>query len=151
VKALVSVKARFGPSVLRIVRPLADRRRDVSGRCVVCGADTTFVFNSWVVPPEQFVDIADRNVLSAYQRRESLFCRSCSSSQRVRRIAEVLIDLYGNGTGTFGELVKTEPFRSLSIAEINAIGSVEPSRAISISSQVWRSRSIAVKSTWAKW
>jgi SAM-dependent methyltransferase len=124
VKALVGVKARFGPSVLRNVRPPTDRRHDVSGRCVVCGANTTFVFNSWVVPPKQFVDVTDRNVLSAYQRRESLFCRSCSSSQRVRRIAEVLIDLYGNGAGTFAELVKTEPFRSCSIAEINAIGSV---------------------------
>jgi SAM-dependent methyltransferase len=124
VKALVGVKARFGPSVLRNVRPLADRRHDVSGRCIVCGADTTFVFNSWVVPPGQFVDVSDRNVLPAYQRRESLFCRSCASSQRVRRIAEVLIDLYGNGVETFAELVKTDAFRSSSIAEINAIGSV---------------------------
>jgi SAM-dependent methyltransferase len=110
--------------VLRNVRPPADRRYDISGRCVVCGVNTTFVFNSWVVPREQFVDVEDRTVLAAYQRRESLFCRSCSSSQRVRRIAEVLIELFGNGAATFAELVKTDDFRSHSIAEINSIGSV---------------------------
>jgi hypothetical protein len=38
---------------------------------------------------------ASRMVRHAYTRRESMFCRFCCGSLRLRRIAEVLVSLYG--------------------------------------------------------
>jgi SAM-dependent methyltransferase len=90
----------------------------------VCGRTEAFIFNSWVVPTEQFADIEDPAVLFGYQRRESLFCRACSSSLRVRGIGNALLGLYGDKAASVSELVEEPAFRSLAIAEINAIGSV---------------------------
>ena len=83
-----------------------------------------FVFNSWVIPDGQFADIDDPAVLLAYRRRESLFCRLCCSSLRVRRIADVLLALYGDGARSLAELVQNDGFRQLDVAEINKIGSM---------------------------
>jgi SAM-dependent methyltransferase len=77
-----------------------------------------------VIPDEQFADIGEPEVSFAYQRRESLFCRSCGSSLRVRGFADVLLSLYGQGASSFAELIEQEGFRQLDIAEINTIGSV---------------------------
>jgi hypothetical protein len=46
---LAAVKARVGRPVLLNVRPPRDHRADEAGRCVACGAGTTFVFNSWTI------------------------------------------------------------------------------------------------------
>jgi hypothetical protein len=119
-----ALKARFGRPVLLNVRPPRDRRRDERGRCSVCGVDTVFVFNSWVIPDDLRHAWADPAVAHAYTSRESMFCRSCCSSQRVRGIASVLLSLYGAGATSFVDLVEQESFRRLDIAEINTIGSV---------------------------
>lgn len=107
------------------LRPLRDRRTDEAGRCVACGADTTFVFNSWTIPGNVHAFWADPSVSRANARRESMFCRFCCSSLRVRRIAEVLVTLYGpHGCGSFAELIEDSAFRVLDVAEINPIGSL---------------------------
>jgi len=90
----------------------------------VCGGTETFTFNSWVIPAEQFADVEDPAVLFGYQRRESLFCRACNSSLRVRGIGDALLSLYGDKAASVSELVEEPAFRSLAVAEINAIGSV---------------------------
>jgi SAM-dependent methyltransferase len=90
----------------------------------VCGEIETFVFNSWVIPREQFADVEDPAVLFGYQRRESLFCGACNSSLRVRGIGDALLSLYANTATSVAELVEEPTFRSLAIAEINEIGSV---------------------------
>jgi Methyltransferase domain len=122
---VAAVKAWAGRPVLLNLRPLRDRRADEAGRCVVCGADTTFAFNSWTTPDELHAFWADANVSRAYSRRESMFCRSCCSNLRVRRIAEVLVALYGPpACGSFAELIEYPAFRDLDVAEINTIGSL---------------------------
>ncbi len=85
VSVATAVKARVGRPVLLNLRPLRDRRADAAGRRVVCGADTTFAFNSWTVPDELDALWADPSVSLANARRESSFCRSCCSNLRVRR------------------------------------------------------------------
>jgi SAM-dependent methyltransferase len=122
---MAAVKARLGRPVLLNLRPLRDRRADEAGRCVACGYDTTFAFNSWTIPDEMHAFWAEPSVSRAYTRRESTFCRFCCSNGRVRRIAEVLVDLYGpRGCGSFAELVEDPAFRELDVAEINTIGSL---------------------------
>ncbi len=102
--------------LLHLRRP-GDRRGDTRGLCAVCGAETRFVRNSWILPadlarewPREFVD------------RESQLCAECGSNRRVRRIAEVLVSLYGENARSVAELAREEPFRRLAIAEINSIG-----------------------------
>jgi SAM-dependent methyltransferase len=117
-----ALKARFGRPVLLNLRTPRDRRHDQQGHCSVCGKDTVFVFNSWVIPDEMRA-AWDQSVSVAYTRRESLFCRSCCSSLRVRGFAEVLLSLYGFGAKSVAELVRQEQFQRLEVAEINTIGS----------------------------
>ncbi|MGH3556280.1 MAG: class I SAM-dependent methyltransferase [Mycobacterium sp.] len=120
-----AVKARVGRPVLLKLRPLRDRRADEAGRCAACGADTTFAFNSWTIPDDLHAFWADPNVSHAFVRRESMFCRFCCCSLRVRRIAEVLVALYGPpGCGSFAELIEEPAFRALDVAEVNTIGSL---------------------------
>ena len=83
----------------------------------MCGAETRFVRNSWILPadlarewPREFVD------------RESQLCAECGANRRVRRIAEVLVSLYGESSRSITELMREESFRRLAIAEINSIG-----------------------------
>jgi len=102
--------------LLHLRRP-GDSRGDTNGLCAVCGAETRFVRNSWILPaelarewPQEFVD------------RESQLCAECGANRRVRRIAEVLVSLYGQGARSVAELVHEDPFRRLEIAEINSIG-----------------------------
>jgi SAM-dependent methyltransferase len=83
-----------------------------------------FVFNSWVIPYDLHAAWGDPDVSLAYVRRESLFCRACGSSLRVRRISDVLLSLYGSGASSVAELVRQDGFRRLDVAEINSIGAV---------------------------
>lgn len=115
---------RLARWALTHVRHPRDRRLDTRGRCNVCGSPTRFVFNRWVIPDDVAATFGDDDVVLAYRKRESLFCRQCGSSQRVRRFAAVLLDLYAERSATFAELIREPGFRELRIAEINGIGSV---------------------------
>lgn len=119
-----SSKVRFGRAVLFNVRPRRDRQYDELGHCNVCGQDTRFVFNSWVIPDDQFEGTEDPNVPLAYRRRESLFCSVCTCSQRVRGFADVLISLFNPGCDSLSTILAEDRFRSLDVAEINSIGSL---------------------------
>jgi SAM-dependent methyltransferase len=123
VNVATAVKARFGRPILLNLRPPHDRRADERGRCMVCGTDTTFVFNSWTIGDDLHAFWADPSVSRAYTRRESMFCRFCCANLRVRRIAEVLVTLYGPpGCESFTALTEDPAFRALDVAEINTIG-----------------------------
>jgi len=120
-----ALKAKVGRPVLLNLRPPRDRKADEVGRCLVCGNDTSFAFNSWTVPDEIHALWADPRVSLANARRESMFCRFCCSNLRVRRIAEVLVNLYGPpACRSFAELIDDTAFRALDIAEVNTIGSL---------------------------
>lgn len=103
------------------LRPAGDWRHDTHGRCAVCGTEGRQVRNSWVLAR----DLRDRYG-AALVDRESLFCERCGCSLRVRRIAEVLVGLYGEGAATLAELVREATFRALRVAEINSIGRMHP-------------------------
>lgn len=119
-----AVRNRFGRAILISLHPRRDRGLNERGKCSVCGAESTFVFNSWVVPNDQLADFHDASVSDAYLRRESLFCRSCGASLRSRRMADVLLLLYGGGAYSLKALVHQEEFRILDVAEINEVGSL---------------------------
>ena len=60
-----------------------------------------------------------------------MFCQSCCGSLRVRRIAEVLVSLYGPpGCASLAQLIENPTFRELDIAEINTIGSIGSMHAL---------------------
>ena len=105
------------------IRHPYDRQLDTSGRCNVCGTSTRFRFNRWVIPHDAAEAFGGPDVGLAYRNRESLFCSTCGSSHRVRRIAAVLMEHYAESATTFAQLVREPGFRSLRIAEINGIGS----------------------------
>lgn len=103
------------------LRPPGDGRHDTRGRCAVCGAEGRQVHNGWVLSRE-----LRRRYGAQLAARESLFCERCGCSLRVRRIAEVLVDLYATRATTLVELVREDAFRALSVAEINSIGRMHP-------------------------
>ncbi len=103
------------------LRPFGDRRHDGRGRCAVCGAEGRLVRNGWVLSRD-----LRRRYGAALADRESRFCEHCGCSLRVRRIAEVLIGLYGTGATALAGLVCEDAFRALRIAEINSIGRMHP-------------------------
>jgi SAM-dependent methyltransferase len=107
------------------LRPWSDRRGDRDGSCSVCGHTGRQIRNSWVLSNDLRRRWGDE--LAA---RESLFCERCGCSLRVRRIAEVLIGLYGRGAATLVELTREDHFRRLRIAEINSIGRMHPFLAV---------------------
>lgn len=118
-----------GPSISRLLRrdpglwlllhlrPPGGRRGDRRGGCSVCGADTRFVRNSWVLPRE-----LARVAPPGFADRESQFCASCGSSLRVRMLADVLLQHYAGEARSIAGLVQEERFRLLDIAELNSIG-----------------------------
>jgi Methyltransferase domain len=112
-----------GQRLLHIVRPWRDRRRDDSGPCSVCGFFGRFAVNSWIVPTHA-ADEWGAEWVDAFVRRESLFCRRCSATLRIRRLAAVLLEHYDDGATCAAELVRTPSFRALDIAELNAVGSL---------------------------
>ena len=99
------------------LRPPGDRRGDSSGCCTVCGAETRFRLNSWGMAREVAAAFPD-----GFVRRECLLCSECGSSTRVRRLAEALLAHYADGATSIAELVEEPGFRSLRVAEINALG-----------------------------
>lgn len=103
------------------LRPVRDRRGDERGRCSVCGSQTRFVRNTWVLSRE-----LRGTWPSSFIERESMLCAECGSSRRVRLLADALIGLYGAGAASVAELVGEERFRALRVAEINAAGRMHP-------------------------
>jgi SAM-dependent methyltransferase len=117
----VALRADPGLWLLLHLRPPADRRRDGHGPCVVCGREGRFVWNSWVLSRE-----LRRRWGPRLAERESMFCEHCGCSRRIRRIAETLVDLYGERPTTLVGLVGEDTFRRLRVAEINAVGRMHP-------------------------
>lgn len=109
-----------GRRLLHVLRPPVDRRGDERGRCSVCGAQTRFVLNSWVLPPTAGAEWGEW--APAFARRETLLCTRCSSSLRVRRLADVLLAHYAEEATSVAALVQEPGFRALDLAEINAAG-----------------------------
>jgi len=103
------------------LRPWRDRRLDQHGVCAVCGVETRFVRNSWILSKDLVAALAP-----GFADRESLLCASCGSSRRVRRIAEVLVGLYAESAHSIASLVDEPDFRRLRIAEVNGIGRMHP-------------------------
>ena len=99
------------------LRPPGDRTGDRKGHCSVCGSDARFVRNSWMLPAE-----FARSWPKGFVDRESLLCSACGSSARVRGVGDALVALYGTGGASVADLVEEDAFRSLRIAELNAIG-----------------------------
>lgn len=116
-----SLRSDPGLWLLLHVRPWRDRRDDAHGQCAVCGRHGRWVKNSWVLSRE-----LERRWGDALAARESMFCEHCGCSTRVRRFADVLVDLYGREAATLVELVREDSFRSMRIAEINTIGRMHP-------------------------
>jgi SAM-dependent methyltransferase len=107
------------------LRPLHDRSGDEHGRCTVCGAETRFVRNSWILSRE-----LRQAWPPGFVARESMLCAECGSSLRVRLLAEALLALYGAGARSVAELVQEPGFRGLRVAEINAAGRMHPFLAV---------------------
>lgn len=103
------------------VRPPRDRRRDRTGLCSVCGEETRFVLNSWVMPSE-----LAREWPAEFVEREGSLCSRCGSSRRIRGLADVLLEHYGEGARSIRELVREERFGALRVAEVNSIGRMHP-------------------------
>ncbi len=103
------------------LRPPRDRRGDERGRCSVCGAETRFVRNTWILSRE-----LRRAWPPEFVRRESMLCAMCGSNYRVRLLADALVGLYADRARSAAELVREPSFRSLAVAEINAAGRLHP-------------------------
>jgi SAM-dependent methyltransferase len=99
------------------VRPPGDRDGDRRGQCSVCGSEARFVRNRWLIPRELL-----RAAPPGFVDRESSLCSCCGSSGRVRAVGAALVGLYGVTATSVAGLVEEPAFRSLEIAEVNAIG-----------------------------
>ena len=115
---------KVGRRPLLYVRPLSDRKYDRPGLCSVCGAYTTFTFNSWAVPGDMRAEWETQKLGRCLAERETMYCRECLASLRVRRLADVLVLHYAKRAGTASELVDEASFRKLDLAEINSAGAL---------------------------
>jgi SAM-dependent methyltransferase len=113
-----------GHRPLLYVRPRSDRTHDQPGRCSVCGADTTFAFNSWAVPGDMKAEWETESLGRCLVERETMYCRRCFANLRVRRVADVLLVHYAVSARTASELVDEGRFRELDLAEINSAGAL---------------------------
>src|SRR5262245_35010753 len=104
-------------------------QRNETGYCVVCGHHSIFRFDSSIITPQlqNAWGISD-SLVEAFNRKESMFCSTCGSSLRIRRLAAVLMQTFAENTGvscqSFVELSRNEEFQKLRIAEINACGTL---------------------------
>ena len=98
-----------------------------TGFCTICGQNSTFRFDPTVVSAQlkKAWGLSDQ-LTEAYNRRESMFCSSCGSSLRIRRLASALIQTFSETSGkdckSLVELLNDKEFRSLRIVEINVCG-----------------------------
>ena len=104
-------------------------QKNQSGYCVVCGNQSIFRFDPTIITPQlrEAWGISER-LVEAFNRKESMFCGSCGSSLRVRRLAAVLMQTFAERSGlsckSFAELLENKGFRDLKMAEINACGAL---------------------------
>lgn len=105
------------------IRHPLDRARDGRGRCSVCGTTTRFAYNRWVLGQAVASSYGGGAFADAHRERESLFCLTCHSNLRARLLANALLAQYAPHAQSLSELTSDFTFRSLQIAEINAIGS----------------------------
>ncbi len=92
-------------------------------RCTVCGRVSLLILRRDVLARELLRrwEIPDR-LVAAFTRKESLECISCGASLRVRRLAEVMLNLYPAGPSrSIAEWVHAPEVQGLRIAEINGI------------------------------
>lgn len=116
-----SLRRDPGLWLLLHLRPPGDRRRDAHGLCSVCGADTRFVCNEWILSRE-----LREAWPPGFVERESMLCAACGSNRRVRALADALLRLYAVSARSVAELVREESFRGLRVAEVNAAGRMHP-------------------------
>jgi SAM-dependent methyltransferase len=88
----------------------------------VCGDQTTFAFNPWVLP-DPLKRQLDAEPLDAYLQRESMFCRHCISNLRVRSLATVITRNIAPSATSLRAALDDPDVAELTIAEVNAIGS----------------------------
>ena len=119
---VVSVRGIPGSGCCSHCPPRATDGTTGAGRCAVCGEEGRQVHRAGCCRPSSRGAGGRRS-----PTRESMFCEHCGSSLRVRRIAEVLVELYAERATTLAELVREDAFRALRIAEINSIGRMHPS------------------------
>src|SRR5262245_34041825 len=106
-----------------------ETQKHENGYCIVCGCHSSFRFDATIITPQlqKAWGISD-NVVEAFNRKESMFCSSCGSSLRIRRLGAVLMQTFAEISGisskSFVELLRNEKFRRLRIAEINACGAL---------------------------
>ena len=111
----------------RSIAPEPKELTTTSGHCVICGREASFRFDNGIITPQLRTawGITDE-VAEAFNRRESMFCSSCGSSLRVRRLCTALIQTFSETSGraydSFTDLLEDDEFRRLRIAEINACG-----------------------------
>jgi SAM-dependent methyltransferase len=56
--------------------------------------------------------------------RETMYCRKCLASLRVRRLADALILHYSERAASVADMLGEETFRRLDLAEINSVGAL---------------------------
>jgi len=106
-----------------------ETQKHENGYCIVCGCHSSFRFDATIITPQlqKAWGISD-NVVEAFNRKESMFCSSCGSSLRIRRLGAVLMqtlaEISGISSKSFVELLRNEEFRRLRVAEINACGAL---------------------------
>ena len=115
---------RFGRRTLISLHPRRDRRLNEYGKCSVCGAQSTFVFNSWVVPNDQLADFHDAAISDAYLRRESLFLPLMWCEFAVATHGRRGVIALRKRSSIAKRACSRRRFRDLDVAEINEIGSL---------------------------
>lgn len=109
--------------IVKRIRKFSDSKEDSIGTCSVCGQVSRFVYSSWAIDEKLLNGWKDEDVAKAYLFRESMFCSSCDSSYRVRRLASELIKLYSPEMLNLRQLLLDPGFSKLKILEINEVGS----------------------------
>jgi SAM-dependent methyltransferase len=94
-------------------------------RCTVCGRFGPILYRWWVIPP-RLVEIWGLSppLTAALARKESNECSGCGAKLRVRRLAQVFLELYSAGAppcGSVREWVSRPVNQPMSVAEINRI------------------------------
>ncbi len=116
------MRYRAARLILPRLRPLGSSSHDEKGVCQVCGTETIFAFNPWVLP-NPLKQQLDAKSLDAYLRRESMFCRTCISNLRVRSLAAVMTRNMASSAPSLVAALDEIDAASMTIAEVNAIGS----------------------------
>lgn len=83
-----------------------------------------FVANSWVVPNDLRAEWEDAGLGRSLVERETMYCRRCCASLRVRRLTSVILEHYAAVAKSAVDLVQEQAFGELRVAEINSAGAL---------------------------